>query len=168
MNLLEWARSQTNKITFNPEQLELREIVDETMFVLDNIARQKSISIIKDFTTDISTYADRHMLSTIVRNLVSNAIKFTPTGGEIVITAMQNASSTRLTVSDNGTGIPGEKIESLFTIGNNTSTLGTAEEEGTGLGLILCKEFVDRHGGILEVFSIPEKGSSFSVILPLS
>lgn len=168
MNLLEWARSQTNKITFNPEQLELREIVDETMFVLDNIARQKSISIVKDFTTDISTYADRHMLSTIVRNLVSNAIKFTPTGGEIVITAMQNASSTRLTVSDNGTGIPGGKIESLFTIGNNTSTLGTAEEEGTGLGLILCKEFVDRHGGILEVFSIPEKGSSFSVILPLS
>lgn len=167
MNLLEWARSQTGKISFNPEYLDLQQILNETLFVMDNIACRKAIIITKNLPANMPVFADRHMLGTILRNLVSNAIKFTPEGGSITIKALRTENHTFLSVSDTGTGIPANRTANLFRIDTNTSTLGTADEEGTGLGLILCKEFIDKHGGTIQVESQPGEGSKFTISLPL-
>lgn len=167
MNLLEWARSQTGKIVFNPEYLELRQILDETLFVMDNIARRKAIGINLHLPANVPVFADRQMLSTIIRNLISNAIKFTPEGGSITVKALRTDHNTFLSIVDTGIGIPPQRIDQLFRIDSNTSTPGTSEEEGTGLGLILCKEFIDKHGGTIQVESQPGIGSKFTVSLPL-
>lgn len=167
MNLLEWARSQTGRINFNPEYFELQELIDDTTFVLRNMALQKSITFIKELPANIVVFADRQMLNTIVRNLVSNAIKFTPTKGTVTIQASRTEHATQIRVIDTGIGISANRIERIFRIDSNETTLGTNEEEGTGLGLILCKEFAERHGGTLDVESEPGKGSVFSLTLPL-
>lgn len=167
MNLLEWARSQTGRISFNPEYFELKELVDDTAFVLGNMAGHKSITLNKELATNIVVYADRQMLSTILRNLVSNAVKFTPPGGTVTIKAARTEHTVYIQVSDTGIGISANRIERLFRIDSNETTLGTNEEEGTGLGLVLCKEFTDRHGGTLHVESEPGTGSVFTLSLPL-
>lgn len=167
MNLLEWARSQTGRISFNPEYFELKEVVDETAFILANMAGHKSITINKELSTNIVVYADRQMLSTIMRNLVSNAVKFTPSGGSVTVQASRAEHSVIIQVTDTGIGISANRIERLFRIDSNETTLGTNEEEGTGLGLVLCKEFTERHGGTLVVESEPGKGSVFTLTLPL-
>lgn len=167
MNLLEWARSQTGKIAFNPEYMEVRQLIDETLYVMNNIAMHKSIAIHLDLAANVPVFADRQMLSTIIRNLISNAIKFTPEEGNITIKAFRTDNQTIISITDSGIGISSERINKLFRIDSNNSTLGTAEEEGTGLGLILCKEFVDKHGGTIQVESQPGAGSTFTVGLPL-
>jgi len=167
MNLLEWARSQTGRMSFNPEYFELNEVIDDTTFVLRNMAGQKSLTFVKELPANIVVYADRQMLDTIVRNLVSNAIKFTPANGTVTIRAIRTEHATQLQVIDTGVGIPKHRIERLFRIDSSESTLGTNEEEGTGLGLILCKEFADKHQGSLEVESEPGKGSVFTLTLLL-
>lgn len=167
MNLLEWARSQTGKIVFNPEYLELRQILDETLFVMDNIAKRKAIGINLHLPANVPVFADRQMLSTIVRNLISNAIKFTPEGGSITVKALRTDHNTFLSIVDTGIGISPDRIDQLFRIDSNTTTPGTSEEEGTGLGLILCKEFIDKHGGTIQVESQPGIGSKFTISLPL-
>lgn len=167
MNLLEWARSQTGKISFNPEYLELHQIIDETMFVMDSTARRKGVRIQQQLPANVPVFADRQMLSTILRNLVSNAIKFTPEGGSVTLKALRTDHYTFLSITDTGIGIAADRINKLFRIDTNTSTLGTADEEGTGLGLILCKEFIEKHEGSIQVESEPGVGSKFTISFPL-
>ena len=165
MNLLEWSRAQTGRMQFKPENFDLVELVGENMMLFGLIAAQKAISISKVLPNELIIFADKQMISTILRNLISNAIKFTNQGGEIAISAEKTAKEIFISVSDNGMGIAPERLEKLFSIGKSDSTLGTNKEKGTGLGLILCKEFVESHGGKIWVESKQGKGSTFYVTL---
>jgi len=166
MNLLEWARSQTGKLEFSPEYFEMVVFVNQTILPFNNLAAQKSIVIKTDLPNMLPVYADKHMVSTVIRNLISNAIKFTRPGGAITIKAKKQHNEILISVSDNGVGISKNRTENLFRIDQNTSTAGTANEQGTGLGLILCKEFVEKHKGRIWVESEENSGSTFTFTLP--
>ncbi|MEI6436258.1 MAG: HAMP domain-containing sensor histidine kinase, partial [Bacteroidota bacterium] len=161
-NLMEWARSQTGRIEFSPEYFEIVVVINEIILSFDDIARQKSIIINKAIPPSAPVFADKAMINVILRNLVSNAIKFTMPGGMITISANEKQSELTVTVSDTGVGISNDRIEKLFRIDESFSTAGTNNERGTGLGLILCKEFVEKHGGKIWVNSEKGKGSDFN------
>jgi len=165
-NLLLWARTQTGTISYKPESFDLKEQVVESIELLAVQAARKNISIITDFDNKSLISGDINMMSTIIRNLLTNALKFTPRNGEICAGIFQNNGYCILSIKDNGVGIPADKLEYLFSIDTAHKTKGTDQEPGTGLGLILCKEFIEKHGGYLEVESEPGKGSEFRVIIP--
>ncbi|WP_373278107.1 sensor histidine kinase [Prolixibacter bellariivorans] len=167
-NLLEWARAQTGKIEFNPEYIELVTLINEVAELFNDSAQQKAITIIKDLPHNLPVFADKYMIGTVLRNLISNGIKFTHPGGKIRVSAKQNENQVTVSVSDNGVGIEKETIDKLFRIEYSYSTTGTASESGTGLGLLLCKEFIEMHGGKIWVESEPEKGSVFLLTLPIA
>jgi len=165
-NLLEWSRAQTGKIKFNPEYFEFVTTINEVVALYIDSAEQKSIYLSKNLPHDIPVVADKAMLKTILRNLISNAIKFTNSGGEIIIGAEQNEKELIVSVTDNGVGIKKEHIDKLFRIDYNYSTLGTNNEKGTGLGLLLCKEFIEMHGGKIWAESNQTKGCKFNFSIP--
>lgn len=165
-NLLEWSRAQTGKIEFTPNELVLKNIVLENIRLCENQANTKSISISCQIPDKFAVHADRNMLNTILRNLISNAIKFTHRGGSISISALQHDGFHVITVSDTGIGMSESTRNKLFKINEKTSIPGTEKEMGTGIGLILCKEFVQRHGGVIWVESEPGKGSDFKFTIP--
>lgn len=165
-NLLEWARSQTGRLDFDPKELDLNALANETMEIFKHPANEKDIRLLLDLPNSATVYADKRMIATILRNLVSNAIKFTARGGAISITIQELIEDWLVSVSDNGVGIPADVKENLFMIDKNVTTLGTQGEQGTGLGLILCKEFVEKHGGLISVDSEQGKGSTFHFNLP--
>ncbi|MCD6565942.1 MAG: PAS domain-containing protein, partial [Bacteroidales bacterium] len=165
-NLLEWARMQQGRIVFKSGQLVLNELTKEVLELVADSAGKKSISLINSVKPGISVNADKNMLKTILRNLVSNAIKFTHTGGKVEVSAESKEKEIQVSVSDTGVGIKQENIKELFRIDSEFSTQGTNNEKGTGLGLILCKEFVEKHGGKIGVESKEEKGSTFNFSLP--
>jgi PAS domain S-box-containing protein len=167
-NLLVWARSQSGRMEFNPEYFEMADYINDMMPLFTDMAGQKSINITTTLVHPISAFAYRPMISTILGNLVSNAIKYTRAGGEISISAKQDTGGITVSVADNGIGISRDGIGKLFRIEESYSTKGTNNEEGTGLGLILCKEFVEKHGGKIGVESEPGKGSTFYFTLPFS
>ena len=167
-NLLQWSRSQTNRIAFDPVETELKNLVNRSTELLAPNARKKLIDLIVDIPNNIKLKADEEMLSTVIRNLLSNAIKFTSAKGKVKITAKKFAHRIELMVIDTGIGIPEENIPKLFRIDVQVSSFGTENEKGTGLGLILCKEFVEKHGGKIKVTSEWKNGSEFKVILPLA
>jgi PAS domain S-box-containing protein len=167
MNLLDWARSQTGRMEFSPEYFEMVELTDETFEQLNNTASQKAITLQKELPKNLPVFADKNMISTVIRNLISNAIKYTGEGGEIVLSAKKNPDNILVSVKDNGLGIAPERIEKLFRIDTNVSTPGTNKEKGTGLGLILCKEFIEKHDGKIWVESAIGQGSVFSFSIPL-
>ncbi|MDY0281837.1 MAG: ATP-binding protein, partial [Salinivirgaceae bacterium] len=166
-NLLSWAKAQTGQIIYNPENADLSAIVKEILSMSDSVAKIKDITLEFNQTGDIEVYADTDMLKTILRNLISNAIKFTYPNGKITVYATQNQNSIELAVSDNGIGMSEETQNKLFVIDKESITLGTADEKGSGLGLILCKEFIEKHGGKLWIESEIGKGSTFKFTLPL-
>lgn len=166
INLLDWSRSQTGQMEFKPEQIDIEPIITDVMELLDASAQQKSIIPSGKITKNIVVYADKYMISLILRNLVSNAIKFTNPGGSIVISTEQNQDELKVSISDNGVGMTNETMKKLFRTEENKSMAGTQNETGTGLGLILCKEFVEKHGGQIWVESNPCKGSTFRFTLP--
>lgn len=165
-NLLEWARSQTGKMNFSPQSVDIVILINQIRELLTPSALQKSITITTELPRNAIALADIAMLGTIMRNLISNALKFTHPGGKIGILAVQNENELTVTVSDNGVGIKIEAIEKLFRIDASYSTIGTENEKGTGLGLILCKDFISKHGGKIWVESEPDKGSKFHIVLP--
>ena len=165
-NLLDWSRAQTGKIKFNPEYFEFVTTLNEVVALYIDSAEQKSIYISKKSPHDIPVVADNAMVKTILRNLISNAIKFTNPGGEIIIRAEQKEKELIVSVTDNGVGIKKEDIHKLFRIDYNYSTLGTNKEKGTGLGLLLCKEFIEMHGGKIWAESDEEKGCTFNFSIP--
>ena len=168
--LLLWSQSQQGSVDFKPEKLKLYSLINENIQLLTQSAENKKIKIINKTAENIYVNADKNMLSTIVRNLISNAIKFTNKGGDIEIACLPTEPSLsfmKIYVKDTGLGILKEKQKKIFDIAENTSTKGTDGEEGTGLGLILCKEFVEKHGGKIWVESEVGKGSSFIFTLPV-
>jgi len=170
-NLLLWSRSQSNSIEFEPKREKLYLISETTIELLQQTAKTKSITLINQIPKDLEVKADKNMLLTIIRNLISNAIKFTPKGGEIKIIAysstMDNLKTTEIVIEDNGIGISEESQLKMFDITENTSTRGTEKEIGTGLGLILCKDFIEKHGGKVWIESKINKGSKFYFNLPI-
>ena len=165
-NLLLWANSQTGKIAFDPSECSLRKIIGQTIDLATVSASMKQIRILFVMKEDCVVKADVQMAHTVLRNLLSNAIKFTPEGGVISVSSVNRENYCEISVRDTGVGIPPEYIEKLFRIDSKYSTPGTNEEKGSGLGLILCREFVEKNGGKIWAESRPGKGSVFFFTLP--
>lgn len=165
-NLLTWARSQQGRLPYRPQTLGLTGLLSLTFAFTQSLADNKQIRLIAEIPPDLSVIADLDMLGTVLRNLLTNAIKFTPTGGSVTISARPAAGGVEISVSDTGIGISKEKAAELFQLGAKHRQLGTAGERGTGLGLILCKEFVEFHGGTICCESVEGQGSTFRVMLP--
>ena len=166
-NLLEWANSQRRKITFTPVPVNLGELVKDEFVMVDEMASGKNIDL-KNYVNDsLTVVADKNMLRTILRNLITNAVKFTHKNGHVEVNAIPSDDHVEIAVSDNGIGMSKETISKLFRIDANLSTRGTENEKGTGLGLFLCKDFVEKHNGKIWVESEEGKGSIFKILLPL-
>ncbi len=167
-NLMHWARSQTQSIKFDPQEIQLDTLIDENIHLLSKHAQSKKISINNNVQSGTIIYGDKDMLNTIFRNLLSNAIKFTMNGGTIEITAKTSANEITISVKDSGVGMTNEIQESLFHIDKGPSMIGTDNEKGTGIGLLLCKEFVERHNGKIIVESVINLGTTFHITIPKS
>jgi signal transduction histidine kinase len=166
-NLLEWSQTQTGRIQFNPETVDLPSCIHEVVDLFKETAEQKGIEMKLDIPNEGSIIADKYMLSTIFRNLVANAIKYTYPGGFLQVIAEQKEHEWQFQVKDNGVGMELSLSEQIFQIGTHKSEAGTQKEQGTGLGLILCKEFVEKHGGSIWVDSKPGAGSLFGFKIPI-
>jgi signal transduction histidine kinase len=164
-NLLSWAQSQTGQMKFMPESINLQSVVYHILDFCNPLAKVKNISLNNAINQDIEVYADQNMLMVILRNLISNAIKFSNVGGIITITTIKYQNHIEITVSDNGVGMDEATRMKLFKLDAIYTSKGTSNEEGTGLGLILCKEFVEKHGGQIWVNSEFGKGSEFTFTL---
>ena len=167
-NLLAWARSQADKIDYNPTEIQLSEVLNMTLDGLKHVADNKQIRINTETNEQINVLADPDMLQTIIRNLVSNAIKFSNRGGSISIHAGKNGDSALISVADKGVGIEKEAISKIFDINDSHHTPGTEDEKSSGLGLILVKDFVERNKGELNIESEAGKGTVVSFTLPLA
>jgi signal transduction histidine kinase len=165
-DLLFWAKSQSGKIAFEPEEVNFNMICSKVLEILAPVANSKEITISCPSSLKVNIFADINMLKTILRNLLSNAIKFTNPGGQITVYAEKSGSDVTVVVSDNGVGMSPEALARLFDISQATSTSGTANETGTGLGLFLCKDFVEKHNGKIRVDSEQNKGTTFCFSLP--
>ncbi len=168
-NLLNWAGHQSGALAFDAKNHYILIVIYEVVSMMSEIAKKKNIKIENQVQEEKqSAYIDYQMISTVLRNLISNAIKFTAENGIITVKmTKENENFIKLTVSDTGIGIPEDKIDSIFNIEQHTSTLGTNREKGTGLGLIICKEFVEKNGGEIWAESISGKGSDFHFTLPI-
>ena len=167
-NLLHWSRSQRGKIRYNPQPLDLKGIMENTAGLLMINAREKNLSVVQQHHIDSPVYADEEMTTTILRNLLSNAIKFSYSGGQITLRTRQFNGQVQVEVEDQGKGIRQEDQDKLFKVDESFSTHGTSQEKGTGLGLILCAEFVEKQGGKIWVESKENKGSCFKFTLPVA
>jgi PAS domain S-box-containing protein len=167
-NLLNWAKTQTGQISFKPEKIIFSNVILEIIKLEKSLATAKDISLNYFSSDEIEIVADENMLKTVLRNLISNAIKFTKSGGRISVSAISKQDHVEITISDDGIGMNKEKLKGLFNISSNTTTMGTANEKGSGLGLVLCKEFVEKHKGEIWVESKEGKGSDFKFTLPLN
>ena len=165
-NLLDWSRSQTDRIKFEPTSIDLCQVVESVFKLYKLNAHEKNLYMHNRLSKGTLAYGDQNMVSTIVRNLISNAIKFTRPKGRITVSAKTSRNETQIIVADTGIGIPEDLTGKLFRIDEQVTRTGTANEEGTGLGLILCTEFARKNGGTLRVSSKPEKGSTFTLRLP--
>ena len=165
-NLLNWAQSQTGGINFSPEQLQLNKIVDDSVEVHIAHAKNKNIELVTEIREATTVMADTNMLDTILRNLISNAIKFTNNGGSVKVSAEDSGGMVLVKVTDTGAGLSKNDLEKLFRIDVKNSDIGDSQEKGTGFGLILCKEFVEKHNGKIWAESEVGKGSTFSFTLP--
>lgn len=166
-NLLSWSRTQTNTISFNPVKFNIKEVLDEGILYNRNNLKLKEIEI-KKYYSDELVLADVEMIKLVVRNLISNAVKFTPKGGTITIQTSFGNTFLKVEVMDTGVGIPKTQQEMLFQIDKTFSTKGTDNEKGSGLGLVLCAEFIAKNKGEIMVESEEAKGSKFSFTIPLA
>ena len=166
-NLLDWSRSQTGLLKFNPENINLRNLIDEHILNLEQISSNKEIRIHSEVKDDLFIYGDKNMIKTILRNLLSNAVKYSYRSGKVIICATINDHEVIISVKDTGIGIPKENINKIFRIDAKYSVPGTENEQGTGLGLKLCKEFAEKQGGKIWVDSIEHEGSEFKFSIPV-
>ena len=166
-NLLYWSRFQIGMIKFNEKEIDVSSLLEENIRSIKHSAQLKEIKIVSDIQKDIIIKADREMLSTVFRNLLSNAIKFTNKNGMVDVKGYQKNGDLEICIQDNGIGIDDSKINQLFSITDISSQVGTNGEKGTGLGLILCNEFVEKHQGKITVESVKNKGTKFVVIIPM-
>ncbi|MBP6739330.1 MAG: PAS domain S-box protein, partial [Leptospiraceae bacterium] len=167
-NLAQWAKSQTGNIAVNRRKISFNFLVSITIPVVSGNAFNKNISIETDLIEEDIVYADEYLITTILRNLLTNAIKFTPPNGKIVVSTKSKDGFLEVSLRDTGVGINPQNLEKIFKIDSKFSNLGTNKEKGTGLGLILCKEFVEMQGGKIGVTSEVGVGSTFTFTLPLA
>jgi signal transduction histidine kinase len=170
-NLLEWSRAQQGKIAFKPEAIDLRSVLEEVKQINELALTTKSISLKFDLPDECKFFADRNMLSTILRNLINNAIKFTPEEGRIIVHGCSEEEINykkyaTITVIDSGIGMDESMAKNLFNIEKDYSRKGTSGESGTGLGLKVCKKFMDMHNGIIDVESDTGLGTSIKLYFP--
>lgn len=175
-NLLAWSQSQRGMIEYYPEKIDIGALMTENINLLKENANKKGVSISSRIEPGMIVFADRNMIRTVIRNLLGNGVKFTEAGGEVIVTAAKIEDNVEITVSDTGIGMAVEEIAELFKIdksqgnqgksGKPVSKPGTAKEKGSGLGLILCKDFIEKNNGTIAVTSEPGKGSSFRIKLP--
>jgi signal transduction histidine kinase len=165
-NLLEWSKSQTGRLIFLPQETDFKRILDNAVSVLHALAGQKQINLKYAYESDLKVFADPLMIETVLRNLINNAIKFTSDEGSVEIEAKKDGNIIIVSINDTGIGISAEDIENLFRIDSKVKRRGTNNEDGSGLGLILCKEFVEKNNGTIWVDSEPGKGSSFKFTIP--
>ncbi|MCH8545953.1 MAG: tetratricopeptide repeat-containing sensor histidine kinase [Cryomorphaceae bacterium] len=165
-NLRTWARNQTGTLAFNPKEISLRALLEDAVDFNSESALKKQIKLSLTSSKDIKLVADYDMLNTVFRNLVSNAVKFTYPGGRVSVESNKHNDTVVIKIVDNGIGIPTDMVGKLFELDKPIGRQGTEGESSTGLGLILCKDFVDRHSGQIMVDSVEDKGTTISVILP--
>ncbi len=165
-NLLKWAFSQLNKVQFNPDKLSFDSIVSESIEPILPVARQKGIELVVQENTGIHIFADLEMVKTVVRNLISNAIKFTPKKGKVTISVEISGKFALVSVADTGVGMDMTTMDNLFVAEKTEIRQGTEGEKGSGLGLLICKEFIEKNGGKLNVYSKEKEGSTFSFTVP--
>lgn len=165
-NLLEWSRIQTGRMEYCPVKMDLFEEVNYTIELLHNNSKNKEINLHSEVPKGTFVCADNNMIHSVMQNLVSNALKFTRVGGEVKILSKDTDNFIEVTVADNGIGIKESDIWKLFRIDVQHTTQGTAKEKGTGLGLILCKELIEKHGGTIRAESVEGTGTSFIFTLP--
>lgn len=166
MNLMEWAQSQTGRMKIKPEHFDLSKFIHDNVLLYEDISAQKGIIIEKKIPQNAIVFGDKDMINTVLRNLISNSIKFSQKGGKITISITEEKNKLIISVNDNGIGISNDRVQKLFRIDSSESTPGTNQEKGTGLGLILCKEFVEKHQGEIWVESEEEIGTTFFFSLP--
>jgi two-component system, sensor histidine kinase and response regulator len=168
-NLLNWARVQQGAIPFNPEYLPLLPILVESIEMIKEVAANKEIKIEHSIPPGLNIYCDNNVLQMILRNHISNAVKFTPKGGKVTISARKlEDKSVDISIKDSGIGMSPAMLESLFQLDSKNGRPGTDGEPSTGLGLLLCKEFIEKHGGKIHVESSVGNGSVFTFSLPYS
>lgn len=165
-NLLEWSLFQTGRMSFKPGPIDIGTAIRETLTLLKDSSRQKNIGLAVDLPSALVVTADKNMISVVLRNLISNAVKFTYPGGQIVVSAIRTKTELVIKVKDSGVGIREGDLDKIFRIDENFSTPGTSNEKGTGLGLVLCREFVEKHQGRIWVTSEPGNGSEFCFTIP--
>lgn len=166
-NLLSWARVENGSMRYKPTQIDLERLIDASVTALSLSAAQKNITLEFDTPLKLQMTGDINMLQSLLHNLVSNAIKFTHSDGKVQVRTTLNQNEVQIAVQDSGTGMSAEQVSQLFALEHSRSVKGTAGEKGTGLGLLLCKQFVEQHGGRIEVESELGKGSCFTVYLPV-
>lgn len=162
-NLLNWARLQLGTIDINIERINLKNLVNDNIGIFFSNAKGKNITILNLVSEEMIIFADLESINTVLRNLLNNAIKFTPNGGKIFIDSFQNKNVIEIAIKDTGVGMEQITIDNLFKLEEIKSTPGTNNEKGTGLGLLLCKELIEKNGGVISVESEPRKGSTFKI-----
>jgi signal transduction histidine kinase len=165
-NLLEWSRLQTGRVKYDPHRFKLYNIAMQVIELFKEPAKEKNILLDMNVDQYCIAFGDENMISTVIRNLTSNAIKFTNENGQITLSAKEKDEFIEIAVIDNGVGMKPEDLEKLFKIDVHHTTIGTKDEKGTGLGLILCKELVETNGGMIWAESKPGEGSKFIFTLP--
>lgn len=166
-NLLQWSRTQTGKIKYKPEYLAMHEIIKDNLNLLKNNARDKEIDLIDKVDENLVVYSDKNMADTVVRNLISNALKYTNINGRIEVISEVKDHMAYISIKDNGVGMPEENKQKIFRTDSLHSTYGTMDEKGSGLGLLLCKEFVEKQGGSITFESKLNEGSTFTFSMPV-
>lgn len=176
-NLLQWSRSQLQGIKMKAETVQLRKIIDENIKILEQNAQEKNITLYHTVADNLFVSVDRNLLNAALRNLISNALKFTPPEHEVRLSAKRSwnwrheggpTELVEVAVSDQGVGISQQNLIKLFQINSHHTTLGTADEKGTGLGLILCKEMIELNGGEIWIESQLGKGTTVRFTIPVS
>jgi signal transduction histidine kinase len=165
-NLLEWAHTQTRRLQIHPEKFDIAAMIRDNISFFSQASETKSVALLMDGCQPAEVSADRKMVDFVLRNLLANALKYVHKGGEVVVRIVKEAGFFVVSVEDNGVGITGDNLQKLFRIDGKVKTSGTMNEQGTGLGLIICREFIELNGGKIWVESEAGKGSRFSFTLP--
>jgi len=167
-NLLTWSLNQSGQLIFRPTNIFAYTVVDDVVGLVSTTANTKGVMLFSDVDEDIEIHADTDMLSTVLRNLVSNAVKFTESGGSVKVSAKIEEEYVKLSVLDTGIGIRESVQRKMFSLAESYTEKGTADEKGTGLGLVICKDLVEVHGGEISLQSTPGKGTVISFTIPVA
>ena len=167
-DILLWEQAQSNNIPFQPTKINLKQVISEAIETLSLEASAKAVSIENSISNEVKVFADKNMISTILRNIITNSIKYSSKGRTIFINGIEKEEHFSISIIDQGIGINSEKLTQLFDIANTKSSLGTSDEHGSGLGLLICKEFIETNGGKINVQSTVNVGTEVILTLPLT